>query len=239
MLASAVPRAAIAFAPFAPMVRAALATAGLHDVDLAVLGGDVDGATPIGALLALGEGDAYAEPDVQPDDIAAVPFSSGTGGLPKGVRITHGNLAAAAAHGAAAFRAAGDFDERSVVLAGAPFFHAIGLVLMLSAPLSVGARIVTLPRPVLEPLLELVAAHGVTHVAVPPPLFDALAVDPRVDEHDLGSLRLVVSGGAHIGPDVERAISERLGCMARQGYGATEATCTISAPLGGPSTGEV
>ncbi len=236
VLASAVPRAAIAFAPFAPMVRAALATAGLHDVDLAVLGGDVDGATPIGALLALGEGDAYAEPDVQPDDIAAVPFSSGTGGLPKGVRITHGNLAAAAAHGAAAFRAAGDFDERSVVLAGAPFFHAIGLVLMLSAPLSVGARIVTLPRPVLEPLLELVAAHRVTHVAVPPPLFDALAVDPRVDEHDLGSLRLVVSGGAHIGPDVERAISERLGCMARQGYGATEATCTISAPLGGPST---
>ena len=75
-----------------------------------------------------------------------------------------------------------------------------------------------------------------THVAVPPPLFDALAVDPRVDEHDLGSLRLVVSGGAHIGPDVEQAISERLGCMARQGYGATEATCTISAPLGGPST---
>ena len=236
VLASAVPRAAIAFAPFAPMVRAALATAGLHDVDLAVLGGDVDGATPIEALLALGEGDAYAEPDVQPDDIAAVPFSSGTGGLPKGVRITHGNLAAAAAQGAAAFRAAGDFDERSVVLAGAPFFHAIGLVLMLSAPLSVGARIVTLPRPVLEPLLELVAAHRVTHVAVPPPLFDALAVDPRVDEHDLGSLRLVVSGGAHIGPDVERAISERLGCMARQGYGATEATCTISAPLGGPST---
>ena len=38
-----------------------------------------------------------------------------------------------------------------------------------------------------------------THVAVPPPLFDALATDPRVDEHDLSSLRLVVTGGAHIG----------------------------------------
>ena len=236
VLARAVPRAAIAFAPFAATVRAALATAGLRDVDLAVLGGDAAGATPIEALLALGAGDAYAEPDVQPDDLAAVPFSSGTGGLPKGVRITHGNLAAAAAQGAEAFRAAGAFDERSVVLAGAPFFHAIGLVLMLSAPLSVGAGIVTLPRPVLEPLLELVAAHRVTHVAVPPPLFDALAADPRVDEHDLGSLRLVISGGAHIGPDVERTISERLGCVARQGYGATEATCTISAPLGRPST---
>src|SRR4051812_19613659 len=235
VLASAVPRAAIAFAPLVPTVRAALATAGLHDVDLAVLGGEAAGATPIEALLG-DAADPYAEPDLRSDELAAVPFSSGTGGLPKGVRITHGNLAAGAAQGAAAFRAAGAFDERSVVLAGAPFFHAIGLVLMLSAPLSVGASIVTLPRPVLEPLLELVAAHRVTHVAVPPPLFDALAIDPRVDEHDLGSLRLVISGGAHIGPDVERAISDRLGCLARQGYGATEATCTISAPLGRPST---
>jgi acyl-CoA synthetase (AMP-forming)/AMP-acid ligase II len=236
VLARAVPRAAIAFAPLAPTVRAALATAGLHDVDLAVLGGEAAGATPIEALLALGAGDAYAEPDVGPEDVAAVPFSSGTSGLPKGVRITHGNLAAGAAHGAAAFRAAGPFDERSIVLAGAPFFHAIGLVLMLSAPLRVGASIVTLARPALEPLLELVAAHRATHVAVPPPLFDALATDPRVDEHDLRSLRLVISGGAHIGPDVEEAISERLGCLARQGYGATEATCTISAPLGRAST---
>jgi acyl-CoA synthetase (AMP-forming)/AMP-acid ligase II len=236
VLSRAVPRAAIAFAPIAPTVRAALAAAGLHDVDLAVLGGDAGDATPIEALLALGAGDPYAEPALEPEDLAAVPFSSGTGGLPKGVCLTHGNLAAGAEHAAAAFRSAGGFDERSVVLAAAPFFHAIGLVLMLSASLRVGASIVTMPRPALEPLLELVAAHRVTHVAVPPPLFDALAADPRVDEHDLSSLELVITGGAHLRPHVEQAVSERLGCVARQGYGATEATCTISAPLGRPST---
>jgi acyl-CoA synthetase (AMP-forming)/AMP-acid ligase II len=236
VLAGAVPRAAIAFAPVAPTVGAALSRAGLHDVDLAVLGGDAAGATPIEALLAFDAGDPYAEPALQPDDLAAVPFSSGTGGLPKGVCLTQGNLAAGAEHGAAAFRAAGGFDERSVVLAAAPFFHAIGLVLMLSASLRVGASIVTLPRPLLDPLLELVAARRVTHVAVPPPLFDALAADPRVDEHDLSSLELVITGGAHMHPHVEHAVSERLGCVARQGYGATEATCTISAPLGRPST---
>jgi acyl-CoA synthetase (AMP-forming)/AMP-acid ligase II len=236
VLARAVPRAAIVVAPLVPTVRAALESAGLHDVDLAVVGEDAPDATPIEALLAPGTRDAYAEPDLGPDELAAVPFSSGTGGLPKGVRLTHGNLAAGADHGAAAFRPAGAFDERSVVLAGAPFFHAIGLVLMLSASLRVGARIVTLPRPVLEPLLELVAVHRVTHVAVPPPLFEALADDPRVDEYELGSLELVISGGAHIRSDVEQAVSERLRCVARQGYGATEATCTISAPLGRPST---
>ena len=127
MLARAAPRAAIAFAPLARSMRGALASAGLHDVDLAVLGGDAGEATPIEALLALGAGDPYAEPDLRPDDLAAVPFSSGTGGLPKGVRLTHGNLAAAAEQGATAFRAGGDYDERSVVLAG-------GAVLPLDRP---------------------------------------------------------------------------------------------------------
>ena len=236
VLARATPRAAIAFSPVAPTVRAALTRAGLRDVDMAVLGGDAGDETPIQALLALDAGDPYAEPDLEPDDLAAVPFSSGTGGLPKGVRITHGNLAAAAEHGVAAFRAAGPFDERSVVLAGVPYFHAIGLALMLSAPLVVGATLVSLPRPVVEPLLELVAAERVTHVAVPPPLFDALALDPAVDEHDLSSLRIVITGGAHVAASVEEAVTARLGCLARQGYGATEATCTISAPLDRPST---
>jgi acyl-CoA synthetase (AMP-forming)/AMP-acid ligase II len=93
---------------------------------------------------------------------------------------------------------------------------------------------VALPR--LETILELVAAHRATHVAVPPPIFEALASDPRVDEHDLSSLRVVVTGGAHLGPGIEELVTERLGCLARQGYGMTEATCTISAPLLRPST---
>src|SRR5689334_21852810 len=60
VLARAVPRAAIAFAPVAPTVAAALSRAGLHDVDLAVLGGDAAGATPMQALMAFDPGDPYA-----------------------------------------------------------------------------------------------------------------------------------------------------------------------------------
>ena len=67
----------------------------------------------------------------------------------------------------------------------------------------------------------LVAAHRVTHLTVPPPVFDALANDPRIDEHDVSSLLLVVTGGAHTAADVERRASERLGCVARQGYQTT------------------
>jgi acyl-CoA synthetase (AMP-forming)/AMP-acid ligase II len=236
VLARAVPRLVIGFAPFAAQVRDALGTAGIDDVELAVAGGDAADATPIEALLALDAGDPYAEPDLGPGELAAVPFSSGTGGLPKGVRLTHGNLAAAAEQAISAFRSGGAYDERSVVLAAAPFFHSIGLSLMLCAPLRLGATIVTLPLPKAEPLLDLIAAHRVTHVAVPPPLFDALATDPRVAERDLSSLRLVTTGGAHLPGGAEHALSQRLGCLARQGYGMTETTCTISAPLVGPST---
>jgi acyl-CoA synthetase (AMP-forming)/AMP-acid ligase II len=235
VLAGAAPQLAIAFAPFASGMRKALDSAGLDDVVLAGVGGESSDATPLEALMAW-EGDPYAEPALGPEDLAAVPFSSGTGGLPKGVRLTHGNLAAAAEQGISALRSGGAYDERSVVLAGAPFFHSIGLTLMLAAPLCLGATIVTLPRPVLEPLLDLIAEHRVTHVAVPVPLFSALATDPRVAERDLSSLRIVVTGGAHVPGAVEQALSERLDCVARQGYGMTETTCTISAPLSRPST---
>jgi acyl-CoA synthetase (AMP-forming)/AMP-acid ligase II len=236
VLAGAAPRLAIAFAPFAAQMREALNRAGLGDVVLAVVGGEAADATPIEALLAFDAGDPYAEPALGSEDLAAVPFSSGTGGLPKGVRLTHGNLAAAAEQAISAFRSGGTYDERSVVLAGAPFFHSIGLSLMLCAPLRLGATIVTFPLPKLEPLLDLIAAHRVTHVAVPPQLIDTLATDPRVGERDLSSLLLVTTGGTHVPADAERALSERLGCVARQGYGMTECTCTISAPMVRPST---
>ena len=121
VLAGAVPRLAIAFAPFAGQMRGALDTAGLDDVVLAVVGGEAAGASPLEGLLG-SEDDPYAEPDLGPGDLAAVPFSSGTGGLPKGVRLTHGNLAAAASQAVSAFSSGGPYDAHSVVLAGVPFF---------------------------------------------------------------------------------------------------------------------
>jgi acyl-CoA synthetase (AMP-forming)/AMP-acid ligase II len=235
------------------MVSAALRSIGA-DAEVLVVGGEAEGATPIGALLRTrgsdrdpgsadamtapgrAPGDPFAVPDLAPRDLAALPFSSGTGGLPKGIRLTHGNLAAAAAQANACLGTGCPVDSEAVVLAGAPFFHSLGLTLMLCGPLLAGATIVTVPRPDLERILELVAAHRVTHMAVPPPIFDALADDPRVDDHDLSSLRVVVTGGAHLAPGAEARLSERLDCVARGGYGMTEATCTISAPLQRPST---
>ena len=235
VLSGAVPRAAIAFAPFAPMVSTALHEIAA-DAEVFAIGETTGAATPIEALLTANAGDPLAEPDLEPSDLAMMPFSSGTGGLPKGIRLTHGNLAAAAAQGNACLGAAAAVDRDAVVLAGAPFFHSLGLSLVLTGPLLGGATIVTVARPELELCLALTAAHRATHLALPPAVFEALADDLRVDEHHLSSLSVVVTGGAHLAPDAEARVSERLRCMARQGYGMTEATCTISAPLQRPST---
>jgi acyl-CoA synthetase (AMP-forming)/AMP-acid ligase II len=235
VLALAPPRVAIAFAPFAPQVVGALQAADL-DAEVVAVGGPADGTTPIEALVSADAGDPFAEPNLAPDDLAAVPFSSGTGGLPKGVRLTHGNLAANGAQGVEAMSSGGVLDAHAVMLAGAPFFHSLGLGLLLCGSLLTGAALVTIPVPEVEPILRLVAAHRVTHMPVPPPVFEALIDDPRVGEHDLSSLQVVVTGGAHLGPDVEARLGDRLGCLARQGYGMTESTCIISGSLGRLST---
>jgi acyl-CoA synthetase (AMP-forming)/AMP-acid ligase II len=232
VLEHARPRLGVAFGPLAPVLRAALPP----DAELVVLGGPGGEGTPIAELLAADAGEAPAAPATDAGDLAAVPFSSGTGGLPKGVRLTHGNLAAAAATAVEGVAAGGPLDARATVLACAPFFHSMGLSLSLTAPLTVGAPIVTLPRPELEPLLRLIAAHRVTHVAVPPQLVHALAFDPSVDRHDLSSLCTVATGGTHVPAEVERRASARLGCVVRQGYGITEATCIVSSPQRRPST---
>jgi 4-coumarate--CoA ligase len=90
VLALVRPRMAIASEASLPPLRGALAAAG-SDAEV-VVHGEAEGVTPLQRLLAAGAGDRFAEPRPAPGDLAVVPFSSGTGGLAKGVRLTHGNL---------------------------------------------------------------------------------------------------------------------------------------------------
>jgi acyl-CoA synthetase (AMP-forming)/AMP-acid ligase II len=219
------PRLAVAFDPLADVVSAALDRA---DLETEVM--------PTSTLDSLLETAPQADAELDLGALAAVPFSSGTGGLPKGVRLTHRNLAAGASHTADSFSSVGEFGPDSVMLAGAPFFHAVGLSLSLAASLARGARLVTVPRPELGALLELVEAHGVTHMAVPPQIVDALAYQSDIRTRSLSSLRLVATGGTHVPAASEDDASRRLDAVVRQGYGLTETTCIIAAPHREPST---
>jgi acyl-CoA synthetase (AMP-forming)/AMP-acid ligase II len=186
------------------------------EVRLIVVGEAAEGAVSLAGLL----GTAAAPPPVQiaPEaDLAALPYSSGTTGLPKGVMLTHRNLVANAVQCDPFFVGTGD-----VVLAVSPFFHIMGMTVVMIGGLSRGATLVTMPRFDLEQFLGAIQEHRVTTTIVPPPITLALAKHPLVDRYDLSSLRLLITGGAPLGADVQQACATRLGCRVGQGWGMTE-----------------
>jgi acyl-CoA synthetase (AMP-forming)/AMP-acid ligase II len=110
-----------------------------------------------------------------------------------------------------------------------PFFHILGLVLVLLLWLKRGGTIVALPRFDLEQFLDCVQKHRIKYASLVPPIVLALAKHPLVDRYDMSSLESVLCGAAPMGGEVEQACADRLGCLVGQGWGMTEisgAGCT-------------
>ena len=216
--------------PFLEVARAAAEKAGVSEV---FVFGEAAGATPFRTLVA---GDhPPARPTIDPArDLAALPYSSGTTGLPKGVELTHANLVANARQSQAAI----GFTAEDVVVGVAPFFHAIGQNLILPCSLRVGATVVTMPRFDFAGFLGLVQRYRATSTVVVPPIMLALAGHPLVDDYDLSSLQFVGCGAAPLGAEVEQRCADRLGCRVAQGFGMTEGAATFAiAPLDTPRRG--
>ncbi|MGO9887689.1 MAG: 4-coumarate--CoA ligase family protein [Solirubrobacteraceae bacterium] len=190
-------------------------------VDEIFVYGEAAGATPFAALLQAGG----EPPEVAIDpasDVVALPYSSGTTGLPKGVMLTHRNLVANICQVTAQKRV----REDDRVIAVLPFFHIYGLVVLMSIPLYRGATIVTMPRFGLREFLSVVQDYRITRAWVVPPIVLALAQDPLVDEFDVSSLEFMNSGAAPLSAELEVACGRRLGCRMQQGYGLTETSPT-------------
>ncbi len=181
--------------------------------------GEAPGATPFAALLDHGV-DAPAV-EIEPShDLALLPYSSGTTGLPKGVMLTHANLVANAAQVAVVE----PVTEADTLIGILPFFHVYGMTVLLNLTLSVGATVVTLPRFALEQFLQTMQTYGVTYAYLAPPIVLALAKQPVVEQYDLSRLEYITCGAAPLSSDLAAACAERLGCHVKQGYGLTEAS---------------
>ncbi len=214
----------ITVTPLLSQAEEGAAIAGLSDEDLVVLDGAGRDGSGAGAghpnaadLLAAGA--AAPQVNFAPSShIAALPYSSGTTGNPKGVMLTHRNLVANVAQ----IRPLHGMQSDDVVLAVLPFFHIYGMTVLLNAALHARARLVIMPGFDLGEFLGNIAEHRCTIAFIAPPVAVALAKHPLVDDHDLSSLSVVMSGAAPLDADLGHAVAKRLGCKVVQGYGMSE-----------------
>ena len=199
---------------FIEQATAAAAAAGVEEL---FVFGEAPGATPFADLLTSPPRAGYATVDAA-EDVVAMPYSSGTTGLAKGVMLTHRNLAANLAQS----RYAVGLGEGDVAIAVLPFFHIYGMQVLMNGVLHYGATAVTMPRFDLEEYLRIIQDHRVTHSYVVPPIILAMAKHPLVDQYDLSSLRSVFSVAAPLSAELAAEASARIGCEVVQGYGLTE-----------------
>lgn len=203
----------VTVAPFLDVARAAIPDTDVTKIVVIGEGGD-----DVDSILEwLGEPLAQQVP-VTGETLVALPYSSGTTGVNKGVMLTHRNLVANVAQtiGGAELR------DDEVSIAVLPFFHIYGMQVLMNCGLRVGATIVTMPRFDLEEFLRLHQDYGVTRSFVAPPIVVAFAKHPMVDQYDMSALEQVFSGAAPLSAELALEAGARLDCEVVQGYGMTE-----------------
>ncbi|KAA0151487.1 hypothetical protein FNF27_08069 [Cafeteria roenbergensis] len=158
----------------------------------------------------------------KPDDCFALPYSSGTTGLPKGTMLSHRNLVANVQQIVQHPEHNLDMTESDVVLGLLPAYHIYAMTVVCQAALRQGASVVMLPKFEPQPFLEVLQKYGVTWAPLVPPLILFLAKHPVVDSADLSKLRVIFSGAAPLDAGTQSAVEKRLDVSVRQGYGMTE-----------------
>ncbi|XP_061373098.1 4-coumarate--CoA ligase 1 isoform X2 [Gastrolobium bilobum] len=173
-----------------------------------------------------------AEVKIKGDDAVALPYSSGTTGMPKGVMLTHKGLVTSIGQ-----QVDGDnpnlyYNSEDVILCVLPLFHIYSLNSVLLCGLRAKAAILLMPKFDVNALLSLVQKHKITIAPVVPPIVLAIAKSPDLSNYDLSSIRVLKSGGAPLGKELEDTLrakfpNARLG----QGYGMTEAGPVLTMSL--------
>ena len=208
-------RMIITVSPFLDRAGAAAAEVGIADDDVITLD-PTEGRTSLGDIAATDAAPPAIE--VGAEDVAVLPYSSGTTGLAKGVVLTHRNLVANLCQVEPVFNVT---PERRL-LAVLPFFHIYGMTVMMNNGLHNRSTVVTMPRFDPQEFLRVIAEHRIDYVYIAPPVAVFLAKHPLVDQFDVSCIDTVFSGAAPLDAELGHAVEKRLGCKVLQGYGMTE-----------------
>ena len=157
------------------------------------------------------------------DDLATVIFSSGSTGEPKGVMLTHYNIASNIEQMGQTFM----LDRKDVLLGVLPFFHSFGFTVTLWLPAVLGCGVAYHPSPLdLTAVSELVRDYRVTFLLATPTFLQAYL--RRCSPEDFGSLQFVVVGAEKLPERLALAFEDRFGIRPLEGYGATECSPVVA-----------
>jgi long-chain acyl-CoA synthetase len=174
--------------------------------------------------VLLGEPPSTGKPPLQPrtQPAAILLYTSGTTGRPKAVALSEQNILS----NIEGMQQATGYDQRQVMLAILPLFHAYGLTVTILLPLVTGSTIVILDRFAPRTVLQTIEKHRVSCLIAVPSQYRLLAMDPT--PCDPGSLWLCIAGAERLPDTTEREFSARFGHPILPGYGATELSPVIS-----------
>jgi fatty-acyl-CoA synthase len=153
-----------------------------------------------------------------PDDLAVLPYTSGTTGLPKGCMHPHRTIM----HNAVAVGLWTNSTAENIGLLVVPMFHITGLAAGLNAGVYMGATMVLMPRWDRELAGRLISRWRVTHWTNIPTMVIDLLASPSFEQYDLSSLVLVGGGGAAMPQAVAQRLLDQFGLRYSEGYGLTE-----------------
>jgi long-chain acyl-CoA synthetase len=215
-------RAIVAVEPTAPLAAGLAQSA--ETVEHVIVSGEQ---RPKGAVDFAGLMEADAEGLPEPpgaDDPAALMYTSGTTGRPKGAQLSHRNLLFDAQASVAAVQIGPD----DVMLTVLPLFHSFGLTVCMVVVILVGATSVLLPRFDGLAVLQALEDESVTLFPGVPAMFAALATLKTDRTIETPRLRVCISGGAPLPEPVLHAFEERYQTTLLEGYGPTEAAPVVS-----------
>ncbi|KAF5207583.1 4-coumarate--CoA ligase [Thalictrum thalictroides] len=196
-----------------------------HDVKIMCIDSPPEGCLQFSELTETDESEfELPAVKIKPEDVVALPFSSGTTGLPKGVMLTHKGLVTSIAQHVDGENPNLYIHKEDVFLCVLPLFHIYSLTSILLSGLRVGATILIMPKFELNQLMELVEKYKVTIAPFVPPIVLAIAKSPDLHKYDLSSIRTLISGAAPMRKELEDTLRAKLpNAKLGQGYGMTEA----------------
>ena len=189
----------------------------------------ISAATSYSAVMDIGGGLDYEDPDLTQKDLAFLQYTGGTTGVAKGAMLTHGNVLANVAQLSAWVQPFIDRDN-DAMLTPLPLYHIFALTVNLFLFIELGARneLIADPRDI-KGFIKTLARGRYAFMTGVNTLFNALVHAEGIDKVDFSALKIVLGGGMAVQSDVATSWKALTGVPVIQGYGLTEASPVVTA----------